>query len=115
MFALSVYLGHAALEHIFANNSILLQMICELLNEERLRIAAADCLLVVTERKRVRTFQLSALCLTRSQWEARSVLEGDSSFVLWHTMHDNIYRLNDIICSIVARGHFTIVVTHYLC
>ena len=55
MFALGVYLGHVALEHVFANNSVLLQMICELLNEEKLKVAAADCLLVFVERRRVRT------------------------------------------------------------
>ena len=44
---------HASLEHVFAKNAILLQMMCELLSEEKLRMAAADCLLALVERRRV--------------------------------------------------------------
>ena len=44
------------MEHVFARDSVLLQMICQLLNEEKLRVAAADCLLVLVERKRVKLF-----------------------------------------------------------
>ena len=53
------------MEHIFACNSVLLQMICELLNEEKLRMAAADCLFVFTERRRVNLilFRCSAIDL----------------------------------------------------
>ena len=53
MFALGIYMAHASLEHVFAKNAILLQMMCELLNEEKLRMAASDCLLALVERRRV--------------------------------------------------------------
>ena len=53
LFTLSVYLAHAAIEHIFASNAVLLQILCQLLDMEELRMAAADCLLVLVERRRV--------------------------------------------------------------
>ncbi|XP_065066721.1 exportin-5-like isoform X2 [Rhopilema esculentum] len=54
LFTLSVYLTHAAIEHIFASNAVLLQILCQLLDMEELRMAAADCLLVLVERRRDR-------------------------------------------------------------
>lgn len=53
LFTMSAYLGHVALEHIFASNLVLLQMLCQLLDEKELRMAAAECLVILVERRRV--------------------------------------------------------------
>ena len=53
LFTMSAYLGHIALEHVFANDLVLLQMLCQLLDEKELRMAAAECLVILVERRRV--------------------------------------------------------------
>eukprot|EP00794_Sanderia_malayensis_P020435 gene20435-22450_t len=52
LFTLAAYLGNIHLEHVFANDSLLLRMLCQLLGEKDLQLAAAQCLLAVVERRK---------------------------------------------------------------
>ena len=53
LFTLTAYLGHVSLDQVLANNSVLLQMLCCLLEESELQMAASECLLIIAERRKV--------------------------------------------------------------
>jgi len=48
---LSGYLDWIIIAHIFAQNNLLLQILCLLLSNSTLQLHAADCLLIIVSRK----------------------------------------------------------------
>ena len=51
LFTLTGYLDWVNLDHVFAENAILLQMLCVLLEDSKLRLPACECLVILLERK----------------------------------------------------------------
>ena len=48
---LSVYVEWVSMSHVLERDSLLLQMLCTMLRHDPIQLAAAECLLLITNRK----------------------------------------------------------------
>ena len=48
---LSAYVDWASAQYVFDNNGLLLQMLCLMLQDASLQLPAAECLLIIANRK----------------------------------------------------------------